>query len=138
MNMNHGVGCQCARAPLAAQNWSRPMLRRFDVNPLKEGTGRRALGRLFAGKRVHCYTLEASFYASAGADGPVPFTQVLAALRCNMHGNLFSNARCLPPHCHRRATCSSATTSHARFLTTRNTGEFRGSSVDTLAEAAAP
>eukprot|EP00753_Platysulcus_tardus_P018221 PLAT6783.1.p1 GENE.PLAT6783.1~~PLAT6783.1.p1 ORF type:complete len:613 (-),score=151.44 PLAT6783.1:86-1924(-) len=49
---------------------------RFDTDPAKGGTGRRALGDLFAAD-VHCYTLEVSFFASlaSGARKATPFTQ---------------------------------------------------------------
>jgi len=38
---------------------------RFDMDPSKEGSGRRALGELFPD--VHCYTLEVSFFASTSS-----------------------------------------------------------------------
>eukprot|EP00903_Cladosiphon_okamuranus_P010151 g9612.t1 len=48
---------------------------RFDADPSKEGTGRRALGQLLA-PDVLCYTLEVSFYASMREGvGLVPYTR---------------------------------------------------------------
>ena len=49
---------------------------RFDADPSKEGTGRRALGELLAPSGVHCYTLEVSFFAAKNEeqDESVPFT----------------------------------------------------------------
>ncbi|CAN0031838.1 unnamed protein product [Laminaria digitata] len=49
---------------------------RFDSDPSKEGTGRRALGQLLS-PDVLCFTLEVSFYAShRNGVGLVPYTRV--------------------------------------------------------------
>ncbi|CAM9962503.1 unnamed protein product [Hapterophycus canaliculatus] len=49
---------------------------KFDADPNKEGTGRRALGQLLS-PDVLCFTLEVSFYASQRGDGVglVPYTR---------------------------------------------------------------
>ncbi|CAN0073740.1 unnamed protein product, partial [Scytosiphon promiscuus] len=49
---------------------------KFDADPNKEGTGRRALGQLLS-PDVLCFTLEVSFYASQRDDGVglVPYTR---------------------------------------------------------------
>jgi hypothetical protein len=49
---------------------------RFDSDPGKEGSGRRALGEM-CGSNVHCYTLEVSFFASTDDQmgKNVPYTQ---------------------------------------------------------------
>jgi hypothetical protein len=49
---------------------------RFDNDPGKEGSGRRALGQM-CGPNVHCYTLEVSFFASTDDQmgKNVPYTQ---------------------------------------------------------------
>lgn len=44
---------------------------RFDSDPCKEGTGRRALGDLL-GADTHCYTLEVSFFAASMKAPPPP------------------------------------------------------------------